>query len=170
MQTAEIKLYSPGYGELKTYLLASLFVVGNIIMPQLIHLIPGGGLVWLPIYFFTLVGAYKYGTKVGLLTAVASPVVNSLLFGMPALAMVGVIMMKSVVLALVAGVMAARFQKATLLHLLLVVVAYQILGGLGEWALTGSLSSALRDFRIGFPGMLLQIFGGWAVINYLIKN
>ena len=60
--------------------------LGNISLPQIFHLIPQGGIIWLPIYFFTLVGAYKYGWKVGLLTAVLSPTVNSLLFGMPMLA------------------------------------------------------------------------------------
>ena len=56
MQTNSIKLYSLNYLQLKTYLIASLFVVGNIVMPQIAHLMPKGGLVFLPIYFFTLIG------------------------------------------------------------------------------------------------------------------
>ena len=59
-----IKLYSLQYSDLKTYLMALVFVAVNIILPQLCHLIPQGGLMFLPIYFFTLVGAYKYGWKV----------------------------------------------------------------------------------------------------------
>ena len=86
MQTTTVKLYSLSYGNVKTYLAALLFVLGNLAMPQLFHLIPQGGVIWLPIYFFTLVGAYKYGWRVGLLTAVLSPLVNSALFGMPAVA------------------------------------------------------------------------------------
>ena len=83
MQTNTVKLYSLHYGEAKTYLAAALFVLGNVALPQLLHTVHLGGPTWLPIYFFTLVGAYKYGWRTGLLTAVASPVVNSLLFGMP---------------------------------------------------------------------------------------
>ena len=79
MQTT-VKLYSLNYSEMRAYLWASLFIVGNILLPQLCHLMPQGGLIFLPIYFFTLVGAYKYGWKVGLLTAVLSPVLNHLLF------------------------------------------------------------------------------------------
>lgn len=82
METTAVKLYSTGYREAKTYLAAALFVAGNIVLPQICHLVPQGGLRWLPIYFFTLVGAYKYGWRVGLLTAVLSPAVNSALFGM----------------------------------------------------------------------------------------
>ena len=99
METTAVKLYSTGYREAKTYLAAALFVAGNIVLPQICHLVPQGGLRWLPIYFFTLVGAYKYGWRVGLLTALLSPVVNSALFGMPAAAMLPVILLKSVLLA-----------------------------------------------------------------------
>ena len=86
MQTTTVRLYSLGYGQAKTYWTAFLFVAGNVLLPQLCHLFPLGGVRWLPIYFFTLVGAYKYGWRVGLLTAVASPWLNSALFGMPAAA------------------------------------------------------------------------------------
>ena len=101
-----IKLYSLQYSDVKTYLMALVFVAGNIILPQLCHLIPQGGLIFLPIYFFTLVGAYKYGWKVGLLTAVFSPLLNSAFFGMPAVAVLPSILLKSVTLALAAGLIA----------------------------------------------------------------
>ena len=81
METKTVKLYSLDYSNAKTYLMAALFIAGNMALPQLFHLIPQGGITWLPIYFFTLIGAYKFGWKVGLLTAVLSPVINSLLFG-----------------------------------------------------------------------------------------
>ena len=95
MKTTTIKLYSLNYLEVKTYLFAALFVAGNILLPQLCHTIPQGGLILLPIYFFTLIGAYKYGWKVGLLTAVLSPIANNMLFAMPADAMVVPILIKS---------------------------------------------------------------------------
>ena len=65
METTTVKLYSLDYSNVKTYWAASLFIIGNILFPQLFHLIPQGGITWLPIYFFTLIGAYKYGWKVG---------------------------------------------------------------------------------------------------------
>ena len=49
-----VRLYAPGYTEKRTYWLAVLFAVGNIVLPQLFHLVPQGGVTWLPIYFFTL--------------------------------------------------------------------------------------------------------------------
>ena len=167
MQTT-VKLYAFGYRELRTYLAAALFVVGNIVLPQLAHLVPQGGVTWLPIYFFTLIGAYKYGWRVGLLTAVASPLLNSWLFGMPAPQVLPAILMKSVVLAAAAGFAARRFRAVTLPLMLAVVLTYQVVGTLGEWALTGSFYAAAQDFRVGLPGMALQVVGGYWFIRHLI--
>lgn len=160
-----INLYTLSYRDVKTYWMALLFVGGNILLPQLCHLVPQGGVTWLPIYFFTLVGAYKYGWKVGLLTAIASPLVNSLLFGMPAVAVLPAILLKSTLLAMAAGLMAQRSHKVTWFSLLAVILIYQVLGTMGEWALTGSLQLALQDFRMGLPGMALQLIGGYLVLN-----
>lgn len=165
MNATDTKLYSLGYSDTKTYLFAAIFAAGNILLPQLCHFIPRGGFILLPIYFFTLIAAYKFGWKAGLLTAVASPLANSLLFGMPAAAVLPAILLKSVVLALAAAFMATRFRKVALLPILLTIAVYQCVGALGEWAMTGSLAAALQDFRIGIPGMLLQLFGGWALLK-----
>ena len=78
--THTIKLDALPLGSAKTYLFTIVFVVGNLLLPQLAHLIPQGGLIFLPIYFFTLIAAYKYGIHVGVLTAILSPLVNNLLF------------------------------------------------------------------------------------------
>lgn len=170
MVTKSVTLYSYGYREVRTYLAAALFIAGNIALPQLCHLAHMGGPTLLPIYFFTLVGAYKYGWRVGLLTAIASPLVNSALFGMPAVAVLPAILLKSVLLAAAAGYAARHFNRISVLLLAGVVLFYQIVGSAGEWALTGSFMAAAQDFRIGIPGMLLQIFGGYLCIKYLIRK
>lgn len=170
MQTTTVKLYSLPYSSVKTYLAASLFVLGNLVMPQLFHLIPQGGMIWLPIYFFTLVGAYKYGWKVGVLSAILSPLANSALFGMPAVAVLPAILLKSALLAVAAGYAASHFKKASLGLLLGVVLTYQVAGTVGEWAMIGDFRLAVQDFRIGVPGMLLQVFGGWLFINHIIRK
>ncbi len=170
MNTGILRLHALEYHQAKTYGVAALFVAGNIVFPQLCHLARLGGPTWLPIYFFTLVAAYKYGWRVGLLTAVASPLVNSALFGMPAVAVLPAVLLKSALLAGAAGVAAARFRRATLPVLLGVILAYQVAGTLGEWWLTGSFYAATQDFRIGLPGMLVQLLGGWWFINRLIRS
>lgn len=170
MEMTTVKFYALEYRDTRTYWMAALFIAGNILLPQLCHLVPGGGLRWLPIYFFTLIGAYKYGWRVGLLTALASPLVNSALFGMPAAGALPAILLKSALLAGAAGFAAFHFRRASLLLLATVVLAYQTVGTLGEWVMKGDLFLALQDFRIGVPGMLVQVFGGWFVINFLTRK
>ncbi len=156
-------------GNVRTWMLASLFIAGNILLPRLFHTVHLGGPTWLPIYFFTLVGAWIGGWRVGALTAFASPTLNALLFGMPAVAMLPVIIAKSVFLAAAASFAGAKCEKATLGVMLLVILSYQLPVILAEWLLSGSLTAVVSDLTIGLPGLLLQLLAGTAVINFIKK-
>lgn len=163
------KLYSLNLSNTKTYLFATAFIIGNLVFPQLAHLIPQGGLILLPIYFFTLIGAYKYGIHVGLLTAILSPLANNLLFGMPPTAVLPAIMVKSVILAIAAALAAKHFGKVSFVGILLAILSYQLIGTGIEWAMTQSFFTAVQDFRMGIPGMLVQLIGGYFVLKALAK-
>jgi hypothetical protein len=169
MERTTVKLYSFSFGEIRTYLFASLFIAGNIVLPQLCHLIPQGGLMWLPIYFFTLIAAYKYGIGVGLLTAILSPVINSLFFGMPPIPSLPIILTKSILLAISGAYAAYRFSEISLLGIFLAVLAYQFVGLIVEWGITGNFLHALQDIRTGYPGLLVQIFGGYLLLKLIAK-
>lgn len=163
------KLYSLNYSNVKTYLFALLFIAGNIALPQLCHLTPYGGPTLLPIYFFTLVAGYKYGFRVGLLTAILSPVINYLLFAMPSEAALPVILIKSTLLAGASALAARTLKSVSLLGVLGIVLSYQIIGTAFEWAILGNFHAAVQDFRIGIPGMLIQWFGGYALLKAIAK-
>lgn len=163
------KLYSLNYSNVKTYLFALLFIAGNIVLPQLCHLTPYGGPTLLPIYFFTLVAGYKYGFRVGLLTAILSPIINHLLFAMPSEVALPVILIKSTLLAGASALAARTLKSVSLLGILGVVLSYQIIGTAFEWAILGNFHAAVQDFRIGIPGMLIQWFGGYALLKAIAK-
>lgn len=154
------------WSDARTWLFVALFAGGNLLLPQLCHFIPSGGRIFLPIYFFTLIAAYKFGPKAGLATAVLSPVLNATLFGMPPLAVLPIILVKSTLLAVLAAYVASH-RKLSLLYVLAVVLGYQVIGSAVEWILDGSFAAATGDFTIGIPGMLLQVFGGWALLKKL---
>jgi len=163
-----VKLYSFSFRDIKTYLFAFVFVVGNLVLPQLCHVV-GAGSIWLPIYFFTLIAAYKYGLRVGLLTAVLSPLVNSFLFGMPPMIILPVILVKSTLFAVSAAYFARLSGKISIFAIIAAVLAYQTAGTLIEWAIVQDFYKATHDFRIGIPGMLLQIVGGYALLKAIAK-
>lgn len=156
---AKARLYTLNYDEVKTYLLAMLFVACNLALPQVFHLIPQGGIMFAPLSLVILAGAYKFGWRVGLLAAIASPIVNHLLTGQPAWGVLQVMTLKLVLVALIAGLTAQYFKKVTLLLLIGVVLTAELLGGLGELALTGSIAATVQDFTIGYPGLILQVIG-----------
>ena len=170
MTQTSSRLYSYEYSDVRTYIAALLFVAGNIILPQLCHILPHGGMTWLPIYFFTLVGSFKYGWRVGLLTALASPLANHALFGMPMLNVLPAILTKSVLLALAAGFAAQHFKHTSRGVMLGIVAFYQLLGSVAEFFYTGSAMAALQDVRMGIPGMLVQVIGGHLFIKHLMRK
>ncbi len=161
------RLYILNYDEVRTYLWAALFVACNLLLPHLFHLIPQGGIIFAPLSLVILAGAYKLGWRVGLLAALASPLVNHLLNGMPAWDVMPVMTLKLAVLALVAGLTAQYFKKVSLILLTGVVLASILIGGLGELAITGSLVATLQDVTIGWPGLLLQIAGTYLICKYV---
>lgn len=163
------KLYSLDHSKAKTFLFTVVFIAGNLLLPQLAHLVPQGGLIFLPIYFFTLIAAYKYGIFVGLYTAIFSPLANHLFFGMPPEAVLPAIMIKSVLLAIAAAMAAKYAKKVSLLAILIAILAYQVIGTGIEWGMTQNFTLAVQDFRLGIPGMLIQLFGGYLLLKAIAK-
>ena len=164
---ANVRLYALNYDEAKTYLWAMVFVACNLVLPQLFHLIPQGGVIFSPLSLVILAGAYKFGWKTGLLAALASPLVNHAITGMPAWEVMPVMTLKLAVLALVAGFAAQRFKTVSLPLLIGVVLVSLAIGCLGEFILTGGIAATIADFTIGWPGLLLQVFGAWLILKYV---
>ena len=164
---ASARLYTLNYNEVKTYMWAAIFVACNLVLPQVFHLIPQGGVIFAPLSLVILAGAYKFGWRVGLMAALASPLLNHLLTGMPAWNVLPVMAFKLAVLALIAGFTAQHFRKVTLPLLIGVVLITELAGGLGELALTGGTEATIQDFIIGWPGLLLQVIGAYLVCKYL---
>ncbi len=163
---ATVNLYTFDYSEVKTYMWAAVFVVCNLVLPQVFHLIPQGGIIFAPLSLVILAGAYKLGWKTGLLAALLSPLVNHLLTGMPATEVMPVMTLKLAALAIVAGLVAQRFQTVNLPLLIAVVLVSEAVGCLGELAITGGMAATIADFTIGWPGLFLQVIGAWLIVIY----
>ncbi|OGP86667.1 MAG: ECF transporter S component [Deltaproteobacteria bacterium RBG_19FT_COMBO_43_11] len=168
--TTEFRHHSLPVTQLRFYMFISFFVAGNIILPLIVHTLPQGGKIFLLIYFFTLIAAYRFGLTMGIATALLSPLANFFLTGMPPASALPVIMVKSLLLAAAASWIAHRTQKISLAHIAAVVVIYQFLGGIFEWIYKGSLFYALSDFQIGFPGILIQIVAGYFLLMWLSRH
>lgn len=153
--------------ETRFFILTLAFTVGNIILPALCHLIPSGGKMLLPIFFFTLIGAYKFGPTVGLATALLSPLANNLLTGMPQSGNLSIVVVKGMLLAVAAAWIANRFRTVTLPLLAILIIGYVSAGAVIEAVISGSLSIAFNSLFMSIPGMVLQLFGGFFILRYL---
>ena len=162
---ANVRLYTLNYDEAKTYMWATVFVACNLVLPQVFHLIPQGGIIFSPLSLVILAGAYKFGWKTGLLAALLSPSVNHLLTGMPATEVLPVMTMKLAVLAVIAGLTAQYFKKASLPIIIDVVLVCKAVECVGELLLTGGIEATVTDFTMGWPGLLLQVFGTWLLLK-----
>lgn len=142
----------------QTYLKSALFIAANIALPHFFHLFPGGGVMFLPIYFFTVIAAIRYGWQMALLTAVMSPLVGNLLFGAPAVGMLADMVLKGAVISAVASVATVRWGNSLWVCALSVVASWALVG-LMEWPVMGS-AYAFQDFATGWPGMIMMTLGG----------
>lgn len=70
-------------------------------------------------------------------------------------------------LALAASFIASKVRGVRFWAVLLAVVAYQAIGFVAEWGMTGSLVDAFQDIRLGWPGLLVQAIGGFALMRYV---
>lgn len=153
----------------KFYLITAIYVSLNILLPLAFHFVPNGGRIFLPIYFFTLVGSYVYGIKVGLLTATVSPILNNLLTGMPKGLMLNVVLLKSVIIAIACSVISNKLKKVSFLSMSFVVLITQVVGFFVEILFIQNIKTSLNNLYLSIPGILIQIVFGKFVIS-LISN
>ena len=158
-------MFTLAFNETRTYLWSAVFILCNLVLPQLCHLIPQGGVMLAPLSLVIMVGAYKFGWKPALIAAALSPLVNHYATGMPAWGILQMMTVKLIILALVAGLAAQYYRKATLPILVGVVLTAELLGGLGELALTGGIAATIADFAIGWPGLILQVAGTYLLVK-----
>lgn len=147
----------------RLYVSSALFVAANIALPHLFHLIPGGGVMFLPIYFFTLIAAMRYGVYAGVLTAVMTPLMGYALFGAPMAAMIPDMLLKGIVLSVVSCLIVRKNGYSLLSSLCSVLAAWTIVG-IAELPMMGT-AYAFQDFVTGLPGMAMMVLGSWIMVK-----
>lgn len=162
--TKELKLT-----DYKFYLFTLVFSIGNIALPLLCHQFNLAGNRFLPIYFFVLIAGYMYGWRLGLTTAILSPLFSYLLTGMPVMSLLSLVLIKGAFLGIIAGVIAFKSKQVIIFNLAVIIISYQFIGLVFGYLLNSNLNIMSSDLVLGFPGLLIQLFGGLLVIKLLKK-
>jgi len=164
MTISNVKLLTLGNPAI--YLWTTLFVAGNVLFPQLCHLVPDGGKALLPIMLFTLIAAVRFGIYAGLLTAVLSPLASFLIFGTPEGVLLAAVLTKSLVIALVFGLWKFSGRTFNYGSMLLMIIGIQLFCFVIEGALMFNFATAWSDLLLSWPGVLLQLLGGMLAVKY----
>jgi hypothetical protein len=166
-RSVPVQQYALSLRDLRLYGFVAVFSLGNLVAPMAVHTIPQGGLIFLPIFFFTLVAGYRFGFAAGVLTGLASPLLNHAITGMPPTEIMATVLVQSIVIAALAALLARRSARLNPRLLLLAAAAMQLVGFALGLAAGGTVAAGLDTLRLGIPGVALIGFGGYAVLWFL---
>jgi len=169
---SQTKLMPPltlNFNQLKFYIVILIFVTLSVLTPAFLHTFSIGGRIVLPLYFFVLIAGYQFGWKAGVLTALLSPILSNLISGMPTEFILILVILKSIILGFSAGIIAKTLKQISFKGIFLSILIYQILGLIIEFLLSGQINLFISDITVGYPGLLIQLFGGYFGLK-LIKN
>ena len=165
MQTASTDLLSQSkllsFTQARFYLASTFLIAGNILLPMVLHQFGAAGQIFLPLYFFSLLGGLLYGWKVGLTVGLLSPLASFLFTHMPPMPILNFVILKSVVLGIGAGKLSRVVsEKGLYLSSFLALCLMQIAGISVMFLLTNNWRRSTADLVIGYPGLMLMLFVG----------
>ncbi len=144
-------------------ILGSLFLALAIIMPYIFHATGISGQIFLPMHIPIIIGGFFLSPMTALMVGALSPLINSLVLGMPVFYPIGLIMTFEL---MVYGLSIALLRKKldTYYSLLISMILGRITAGLVVFALQNLLNLKLNYMVYvkgavitGLPGILIQL-------------
>ena len=149
------------FSDLRLYTYVSLFVVLDVAIPWLCHIIhPLAGPMFLPMFFFVLLAGILFGWRAGVLVGLLTPLVSYGISGMPLPQVLPRIITEAAFYGLAAGLLRGHFKLGVLASLIGAIIIGR-LAALAEMALIlGGSHSAIMAWqaaKLGWPGIALQL-------------
>lgn len=159
--------------------LAAMFLALAVIVPSLMHGIPNAGTLFLPMHFPVLLGAFFLEPCFALAVGLLSPVMNTLINGMPpAFPVLPFMTAELAVYALAASILFRKLKLDKSISLVLAMVAGRLAAALAVYVLVqgfgAKLPSAWKFFAMAFtgslPGIAIQLAAIPALITVLQRS
>jgi len=150
----------------RTLTTAGLLLAVGLLLPLVFHSLFGalGGQWFLPMHYAVLLGGLLLGPVAGAFLGVTTPVLSTLLTGMPPVAILPPMVVELAVYGLVAGVAHRHWRLAPLWSLLLAMATGRIALGLAVALLGPSIglkvepvAYVLASIVAGLPGIAVQV-------------
>lgn len=159
------------FTQARFYLASTILIAGNILLPMVLHQFGNAGQIFLPLYFFSLLGGLLYGWKVGLTVGLFSPLLSFLFTHMPPMLILNFVILKSVILGAGAGKLSRIFRdKSLYFSSFLALSLMQISGVTAIFFIAHNWRMASADLAIGYPGLMLMLVFGPLIAGKLGAN
>lgn len=149
----------------KNIVLAGLLIAIGLIVPSIFHTTGINGRVFLPMHIPVLLGGFLLSPLYALLVGMITPLVNSLLTGMPPLFPTAIIMMFELgAYGLIASYVYRKFKMPLIISLILSMVAGRLVASLVTYIFVLAFSLKIDPIFIltggvifALPGIIIQI-------------
>ncbi len=150
----------------RTLTTTGLLLAVGLLLPMVLHSLFGaaGGRTLLPMHYAVVLGGLLLGPVAGAFLGIATPLLSTLMTGMPAVAILPPMVIELTVYGMVAGLVRRRLKLAVLWSLLIAMVAGRIALGLAVALLGPSIglkaepvAYVLGGIVTGLPGIAVQV-------------
>lgn len=149
----------------KRLVIAGLLLAIGVIIPTIFHTTGIPGPVFLPMHIPVLLGGFLLPPHLALLLGMLTPVINSLVTGMPQLFPMGIIMIFELgFYGLVASLLYRRLRLPSILSLILSMIAGRLMSGVVIFVLVAFFAIEIdpmvfiiSGITTGLPGIIIQL-------------
>lgn len=153
--------------ETRKIVLASLFIAMGIVLPVIIHFVPDGGKILLPMHIPVILCGLCLGGKYGALCGTLTPLLSSLFTGMPSTAILPAMMCELTLYGFICGLLIMKISSKHLIvriygAMIPAMICGRLAAGIINTYILGSGSQSLwayliTSFTTGAPGIILQL-------------
>ena len=145
--------------------LAGLFVAMGILLPQVFHMVPNFGKIFLPMHIPVLLCGIICGWKIGGITGFLVPILTSIFTGMPPMPVVIWMTCELVTYGIIAGLLAKKQTViSTYIALIGAMIGGRIVLAISQLSILGFSGKAMPitvfltgAFVTALPGILIQL-------------
>ena len=161
----------------KRLIIAGLLLALGVVIPMIFHTTGIAGPVFLPMHIPVLIGGFLLPPYLALFLGMLTPLINSLVTGMPPMFPMAIIMVFELgIYGLIASLLYRKMEMPLIISLILSMIAGRVMAGLVVFILATFFSAQMEP--IGFimggvatsiPGIIIQIILIPSLIHSIVR-
>ena len=161
----------------KKIIIAGLLLALGVIIPMIFHSTGIAGNVFLPMHIPVLIGGFLLPPYLALFLGMLTPLVNSLVTGMPPMFPMAIIMIFELgVYGMVASLLYRKLEMPSIIALILSMIAGRIMVGVVAFILATFFAAPIEPMSFimlgvttGIPGIIIQIILIPSLIHSIVR-